>query len=353
LEKIKALYGRVTVYHAPPWDGLLTAWFRWDAVHYLNLAQFGYHAHSTGSSLFYPLYPLFIRLAAMLFWENTFFSALFVSTVSFFFYLSGFYLLTHEYFDNEIAKWSRLAILCYPFSVFLLAPFSEPLYLAMTIWMFLAASKHKWLIAGILGFASGLTRGPALLSSLALLTLLFAQHLQSRRNFSILFLGRTASALSPFLGGWSFLIWRHTQGYPPIPQVLAEYGIELKNPVTAMVAAIAQWMHVMDFYTTIDILSAALFLTLFLVIVFRREKYPFYLTVYYASNLLLYLSKIHHEASSLQSMSRYTLTLFPAFWVIGEWLSTQRPLPRFAILVISFGLLLIFSGLYTMWVFIG
>jgi len=140
--------------------------------------------------------------------------------------------------------------------------------------------------------------------------------------------------------------------YPPISQVLSAHGIELSNPIKAIAVAVSQWIRVRDFYTTIDILSAALFLFIMAIILFRK-RYPLYLQIYYLSNLLLFLSKIHHQASSLQSISRYVLTLFPAFWVIGEWLSRQAPLFRFTFLVASFGFLLIFSALYAMWVFIG
>lgn len=78
----KSLYGKVTVYQIPPMDGLLTAWFRWDAVHYLNIAQFGYHAHSEGSSVFYPLYPGLTHLFAFLIGKNYILSALLVSSLS-------------------------------------------------------------------------------------------------------------------------------------------------------------------------------------------------------------------------------------------------------------------------------
>jgi len=69
--------------------------------------------------------------------------------------------------------------------------------------------------------------------------------------------------------------------------VLSAHGIELSHPIKAIVIAVSQWIRVRDFYTTIDILSAALFIYLFAIIFFRK-KYPFYLQVYYLSNLLLF-----------------------------------------------------------------
>jgi len=348
----KSLYGNVMVYQTPPLDGLFTAWFRWDAVHYLNIAQFGYLALSEGSSVFYPLYPSLTRLFAILFGENYLLSALLISSLSCVAYLAGFNLLTIELFSAEIAKWSLFVLLCYPLTVFLVAPYSESLYLALTIWMFLAAKRQQWLWVGIFGFASGLTRGPAMLSSLALLTLLFTKQIKGSKNLSNILSCKILSALSPMAGGGLFLLWRYWQGYPPISQVLSAHGIELRSPISAIAVAVSQWIRVRDFYTTIDILSATLFLFISVTILFRKQ-YPLYIQIYYLSNLLLFLSKIHHQASSLQSISRYVLALFPAFWVIGKWLSKQAPLLRFTFLIASFGLLLIFSALYAMWVFIG
>lgn len=302
--------------------------------------------------MFYPLYPGLTHLFAFLIGKNYILSALLVSSLSCIAYLAGFNFLTVELFGADIAKWSIFALLCYPMTVFLIAPYSESLYLALTIWMFLAAKKQKWFLVGILGFASGLTRGPAMLSSLALLTLLFAQKIKGTKNSSSILSWKAFSALSPVAGGGLFLLWRYWQGYPHISQVLFAHGIELRNPISAIAAALSQWMRVRDFFTTIDILSAALFLFI-AVIMFFKKRCPLYLQVYYISNLLLFLSKIHHQASSLQSLSRYVLTLFPAFWLIGEWLSNQAPFFRFTFLAVSFGLLLILSALYAIWVFIG
>jgi len=95
-EQTQSLYGKVSVYQKPPLDGLLTAWFRWDAVHYLNIAQFGYHVHSDGASVFYPLYPILTRLLAILLGENYLLSALLVISFSCVAYLAGFNFLTVE-----------------------------------------------------------------------------------------------------------------------------------------------------------------------------------------------------------------------------------------------------------------
>src|ERR1700730_34269 len=46
----------------------LNVWNRWDAIHYQNIAQNGYQAIGEGRFLlvFFPLYPLLVRLVAFL-----------------------------------------------------------------------------------------------------------------------------------------------------------------------------------------------------------------------------------------------------------------------------------------------
>jgi ABC-type nickel/cobalt efflux system permease component RcnA len=65
------------------------------------------------------------------------------------------------------------------------------------------------------------------------------------------------------------------------------------------------------------------------------------------------MSKESFIASSIQSTSRYVLVLFPAFLLIGEWLSRQSQKVRFLYLSISSSILVIFSSFYALWIFVG
>ena len=46
---------------APGW---LVIWNRWDSIHYLDVAEFGYRSSSTLKAWFYPLFPWFTRAVA-------------------------------------------------------------------------------------------------------------------------------------------------------------------------------------------------------------------------------------------------------------------------------------------------
>jgi hypothetical protein len=70
-------------------------------------------------------------------------------------------------------------------------------------------------------------------------------------------------------------------------------------------------------------------------------------------NMVVFLSRYSTIASPLQSMARYVLILFPAFIIIGDWLSRRHKRVQFFYCVISITILILFCGLYTYGWFIG
>ena len=74
-----------------------------------------------------------------------------------------------------------------------------------------------------------------------------------------------------------------------------------------------------------------------------------------AVNLLGLLSRggVASEVASLKSFSRYVLVLFPAFLVIGDFLSTAGKRVRLFYVMISGTLLIIASVMFTLWFFMG
>src|ERR1044072_1237159 len=44
--------------------GWLAMWNRWDSIHYLDVAEFGYSSSSTLKAWFYPMFPWFTRAVA-------------------------------------------------------------------------------------------------------------------------------------------------------------------------------------------------------------------------------------------------------------------------------------------------
>jgi hypothetical protein len=130
----------------------LTIWNRWDATHYIDLAQNGYQTVGDAKYwiIFYPLFPWLIRIAAVVF-NDYIISALIVVAVAS--VAAGLLLkqLVKLDYSEQIANYAVWFLFIFPGSGALHTPFTESLFLALAIGSFFAARKDRWALAGLLG----------------------------------------------------------------------------------------------------------------------------------------------------------------------------------------------------------
>lgn len=130
-------------------------WGNFDGVHYLDIAKNGYHG--SGLQVFFPLYPLLIKLGWLL-TSNYFFTALFISDSFFFLSLIVFYRLCKKHFSEETAWWATLFLLFFPTSFFFGSIYSESLFLFLVLGSFWFLGAGRLVGSAILGALSGMTR---------------------------------------------------------------------------------------------------------------------------------------------------------------------------------------------------
>ena len=133
---------------------------RWDAPHYLNLAQTGYSLTENGSHIFvvfFPLYPFAIRLVNVIV-GNYLISAYIVSFAAYIAGLCYLYHLVRIDFSKTVAWWAVLLISIFPHAIFFGAPHTESLFLLTTAMTLYYIRTHKWLIAGVAGAFAASTR---------------------------------------------------------------------------------------------------------------------------------------------------------------------------------------------------
>jgi hypothetical protein len=348
-------YGGLPVPANIPDEVLLGVWPRWDAVHYLNLAMRGYFAVSPGDSVFYPLYPALVRVAAPFTGNGYILAGLLVSSLAAVAALACLYRLAESYYGSQAARWSVLALSIYPTALFLVAPFTESLFLALTLGAFLAAYNRKWILAGLLGCLASLTRGPGFLTVVPLGLVALNQWprgVNQRKTSQALLAGAGLGLTAA--GGVAFVVWRSVVGFPSMAETLRRYsGLALVDPLTGLLSALAQWVRVHDLYTTMDLVSLVLFASVCGLLAANPRWRKLDWLAYMVVNLLVFLSKRSVVASSLQSMSRYVLTLFPAFILAGEWLARRGSRARFIYAIVSSVVLVAMTALYPLWVFVG
>ncbi len=182
---------------------------RFDAGWYRSIAERGYYwdaAAGVGNVAFFPLYPLLMKLVSLS-GLNFYWAGLLVSHVFFFVSVGLFYRLEVTRAGPSGAGSRVLALLTFPWAFFLLAPYSESLFLALVLAVWLLALRRQWALVALLGLAAGLTRIFALALVPALLVLAWPSESPSpgrpRRPQPLALL----AALTPAGGVAGFFAW--------------------------------------------------------------------------------------------------------------------------------------------------
>lgn len=317
-----------------PWLGI---WQRFDANWYISLAENGYGG-VPGDDHYPPLFPVLLRLLRPIF-GTTFLAGLFLSHLATLYALKLLYEVFREWGGTDRAKRSTLLFLIYPASFFLFSAYSESLFLVAALLAFQQMRKRSWIWAGFWVFCAILTRlqGAALI--LPMLYLIWQD-----RPFLRRFAHGFGLAL-PALGGFFYLFLRSqqvTEG--TIPFVEAAWHARLVPPWETYGYALQTLLS--GRFTFIDALNWVV-MTLFMILLIAGwRKIPLEYNLYTLVSLLIILIRIV-ETQPLISMSRYALTLFPGFFVLG--LAGEHPWTRRLITYTFIPLNLYLSAQFFVW----
>jgi Gpi18-like mannosyltransferase len=144
----------------------LQLWNRWDALHFLQVAQIGY---TKGPHLVvYPLFPFLIRIGSF-FTGDYFISALLVSSAALIAAVVLLRRLVQLDYPPLVAQRTVWFFLIFPTAYVLQIGYTEGLFLALLFGSLLSARRDRWWLAGLLGGLAAMTRanGIGLLPTLA------------------------------------------------------------------------------------------------------------------------------------------------------------------------------------------
>lgn len=349
------------LFNGLPWytskvgQAVLGVWPRWDAIHHLNLARLGYFGVGVPDSVYYPAYASTVGVISRWVTHDYVVGGLIVSTLATAASLTFLYLIADHLFSRPTARMSVLVLAAYPTAFFLMAPFTESLFICLTLAAFLAAYRQQWWLAGPPAFLASLARGPGMLTGAALAWLGWVQWRQSAEDRPIRsLLPSLLSAALAVLGGLSFQLWRASAGFPPMATIL-QTGSKLAwvGPILGTYYAFAQVIAKPEFLTVLETSSAVLFVGLMVAMLVRPQWRRGEWLIYMAVNLALFTGVHTFEASAWRSIARYVLVLFPAFIVLADWLSKTSQRIRFGFFSISLALQIVFCSLYTVFWFLG
>ena len=292
--------------------GWLEIWSRWDAQHYLNLAEHGYQAAGEDRFLlvFYPLFPWLTRLFEF-FTRDYLSSAFIVSGLASI--AAGLLLLrlVQMDFSSKIARSSVWFLFIFPTSYFLHIGYTESLFLALAVGCFLAARKERWWLAGLLGALACLTRVNGLLLAPALTVEAFQQYRTSRRlQWGWLWIAVVPLGFGGYLllnahvagDAFQFLAFQREHWFKSLAPPWA--GIKGTLDAISRAPAEARMVGVQELFFVLLGLASTIWCGVKL-----RPAY----TVWMAGNWLLFTS-----TSFVLSVPRYTLVLFPIFILFAQ-----------------------------------
>ena len=147
----------------------LEIWNRWDSLHYLKLAEFGYSSADPMKAWLYPLFPWTVRVFAWV-TRDYLVAAFVVSGLSCATAAVLLRRLVARDYGPEVAQRSVWFFLIFPTAYFLHIGYTESLFLAFLLASLLSARNERWWMAGLFGALCWMTRpiGIVLLPTLAI-----------------------------------------------------------------------------------------------------------------------------------------------------------------------------------------
>ena len=344
---------------------------RWDSVWYLGIAHGGYF--SRGSSAFFPLYPMLIRLGTIPFGSSPLIVGLLISVMSMTAGLYLLYLLSRLDLGDTQARSTVMLVAFFPTALFLSAVYTEALFLMLSVGAIYAARLDRWAWAGLLGGLAGATRsgGVVILLPLVLLYLygpragasLRAATSWRRPRYRVT--GSAAWLLLVPAGLLAYLGYLAVVHHAPLApfQAEAEWGRQFAGPFGGIVKAIEAVPVDLRLgvtgrsavsgaadpigWTTHNLIDMVFvgFAAAGLVFSWRRVPFAYFV---YAFALLAQALSYPTSIEPLESFPRYLLVIFPVFMGWGAHLG-ERPRMNRRVLAASALGLAGFSALWAIW----
>ncbi|CAL9365925.1 hypothetical protein SUDANB176_00768 [Streptomyces sp. enrichment culture] len=306
---------------AHTWDVLGS----WDGWWYQQIAVHGYDPAlepipgATGlitlkgnSAAFFPLYPALMRMVSEVTGLGPYGAGMTVSVLFSFVAALGIYAVTARLGGRRAGIVAVGLWAVWPGSGAEWAVYSESLYTALAAWACYAVMTRRWLTAGVLTFAAGLSRPTAvtLVAALAVAGLLAVWRRQEGMRRPLVAVAIAPLGVLGYLGwvGWRMGDWG---GYSKLQDGAwahkFDYGRHTLDVLTSVPVGHNDYLFAMPFE---DIIGVGVVLTVpVLTVLLARLRPPAVLVVYTVLSYLMVMT----TQQIFGNVSRYLLPLFPLF----------------------------------------
>ncbi|MGW2678573.1 glycosyltransferase family 39 protein [Streptomyces sp. NPDC001436] len=202
---------------------------RWDSVYYVHIAQYGLttpmatpspcaFAGPSCQMAFFPVYPTLVRYTGLLTHLPMSGVAIGLAILASLVAAWGIFAVTDKIYGRRVALFTCALFALEPAALVQSMAYTEPLFLALSVWAMYAVMTKSWLTAGVLAFFAGATRpsGSAIVAAVVLAGVWEYVQWRRRRRSQRPAVGRivTASLIAPlgwfgYVGyvGWHFGRW--------------------------------------------------------------------------------------------------------------------------------------------------
>jgi len=321
----------------PPLDNqgaafpLVGVWQRWDACWYTNIATNGYAIDNAVN--FWPLFPALTAIVGRLIGGDMALGGIIVNSVAYVVGMVGLLRLVQLDFGRRVASRTVLFLSVFPTAFFLLAPFTEAVFLAGAVWAIYAARQRRWVLAAAAGILAGTARIQGVFLVLpvgweALMAWRSAPDIQASQSIMHERLRR--------LSRWWTLSWRELV-LPPVAVIAPAVGFLAFFAFAAAVAGqtpldtqdawggknfhppwdvvVASWNWALDRHDLLQLINLGSLLLFGVGVIVGLFRLPATYSLYAAPQILLLATRI--QPTPLTSTARYVLVIFPVFVLLA------------------------------------
>ena len=287
-----------------PGQEWLSMWAQWDAQHYIDIALTGY-TYAPGqftNIVFFPFFPLLMRVGAMLAGSMTPAAAalvgLVVNNVGLVAGLVYLVKLVGRDLSGGLARRSVVYVLLLPTTLYLSAVYAEGVFFAASVACFYYARRGEWYRSGICGAIAALTRPWGIVLVVPLAIELVRQRPALRRWPAIMLVPAALAVFVAYLW-WLFgdpLVYVHAS---------AVWGDRLGVPFEALPGYLNNTLQGFDWpYSWSDLISMAVIVVL---AILSWRLLPVTYAAYATAGVLLLVS----GGVAWFSTPRHALAFFP------------------------------------------
>jgi Gpi18-like mannosyltransferase len=292
-----------------------------DTNHYMGIAQEGYksepfdvNSRRSQTYAFFPLLPILLWILRQTTSDAMLWGAL-LCNLFFFLALVLLYRLTVEFgYGDTVARRTIFYVAAFPVSYFFSAPFTESIFLFLTVASVYAAKRERWWLAGVFGLFGSATRLTAvmLLPALVVLSWQMYRSLQIKKILGLL--------LIPFgLFSYMFFSWRMTGDALAFVHASAAWG---RKPSIFILGPLFNYLiHPYEIVAGwhFNLLNACCALLCFFAIYVLVRRREWALALYTLLAVVLPLS-----TGVMQSLERYTMGFFPVFIALAVTVRSEH-----------------------------